>query len=102
VNTIQNLSRLDAAWTHQLGQLGSTQPSSLNVGTRPADGLDLTGIAQDLDQLIYSKSGGGRIDCPEGTHPEVTTKDRSVVVVCKPDKPKPAEKTSPSQSPIIE
>jgi hypothetical protein len=103
MNSIQNLSRLDAASTHQLGQFGSTQASSLNVGTRPADGLDLTAIRQDLDQLIYSKSGGGgRIDCPEGTHPEVTTKDRSVVVVCKPDKPKPAEKISPSQSPIIE
>ena len=104
MNSIQNLSRLNAAWTHQLRQFGSTQTSNLNVESRPTDSLDLTAIQQDLDQLIYSKSGGGggRIDCPEGTHPEVTTKDRSVVVVCKPDKPKPAEKISPSQSPIID
>jgi hypothetical protein len=102
MNTIQNLSRLDAAWSHQLGQSGSTQAPGLNVGIRPADGLDLTGVRQDLGQLIYSKAGGGRIDCPEGTHPEVTTKGRSVVVVCKPDKPQPAEKVSPSQSPVID
>jgi hypothetical protein len=103
MNSIQNLSRPDAAWTHQLGQFGSSQPSSLNIGTRPADGLDLPGVGQGLDQLIYSKGGGGgRIDCPEGTHPEVTTKGRSVVVVCKPDKPTPAEKVTPSQAPVID
>jgi hypothetical protein len=103
MNTIQNLSRSDAAWTHQLGQAGTSQTSSLDIGTRLADGLDLPVVGKDLDQLIYSKGGGGgRIDCPEGTHPEITTKDRSVLVECKPDKPKPAEKVSPSQSPILQ
>lgn len=102
MNTISSLSRpgidLASAFNQPAPQVGASQPDRL------ADGLDLNvGRPDILDQLVFSKTGGGRISCPEGTKPEITTEGNDVVVTCKPSKKK--EPTTlpngPSDTPIL-
>jgi hypothetical protein len=56
-----------------------------------------------LDQILFSKSGGGRISCPDGTKPEITTEGNDVIVVCKPKKKEPTTlPNGPSDTPILQ
>jgi hypothetical protein len=103
MNSINSLSRPNTNLAVAFDRPSGPQPSSQPSGA-PRDGLDLNFGRDALDQILFSKSGGGRISCPDGTKPEITTEGNDVIVVCKPAKKK--EPTTlpngPSDTPILQ
>jgi hypothetical protein len=103
MNSITNLSLSRPGLVSAIDFSHPSAANTPNIG-RPLDGLDINVGRKDLlDDLVYSKSGGGRISCPDGTTPSTTVEGQDVVVVCKPNKK--AEPTTqphnPSDTPIL-
>lgn len=103
MNAIANLSRPNTNLAVALDQPSGTQANPLHTGG-PTDGLDANfGSGDVLDQLLFSKAGGGTISCPEGTKPSITVEGRDVKVECKPSKKETTtQPTGPSDTPILQ
>ena len=101
MNAINSLSRPNTNLAVAFDRPSGPEASSLHTG-RPSDGLDVNfGRGDALDQLLFSKAGGGTITCPAGTKPSVTLEGQDVKVVCKPAKKEAPEPTSPSGTPVL-
>jgi hypothetical protein len=104
MNSINSLSRPNTNLAVAFDRPSSPVPSSQHSGA-PRDGMDVNFGRDALDQILFSKAGGGRISCPEGTKPEITTEGNDVIVVCKPVKKKDPPTTlpiNPGDTPILQ